>query len=264
MSIESPLPGDPRRPHGPLDPGDAFVVAPDGERFWGRYGAAGLLAHDPSRGVLMQHRVGWSHHGGTWALPGGALHRGESAREGALREAHEEAGVPQDAVRPLFLSVADRGVWSYSTLVARVTRPFEPVISDAESLALAWVPVDRVRDLPLHPGFAASWPGLSALLDLAPALVVDVRAGGAGARRAAGQLAGEGMEGALFGVPVDRVFPEVVEVDVEGASQGTAQALRDRGRPTVLASGLPGVGCAGPHGNSREGRGSGEHPPGVS
>lgn len=237
MSIETPLPGDPRRPHGPLDPGDAFVVAPDGERFWGCYGAAGLLAHDPSRGVLMQHRVGWSHHGGTWALPGGALHRGESARQGALREAREEAGVPQDAVRPFLLSVADRGVWSYSTLVARVTRPFEPVISDAESLALAWVPVDRVDALPLHPGFASAWPLLRGLLDVGPALVVDVRAGGAQALHAAGELAAGGIAGTTFGLPVRWVFPEVVPVDGghEGAASARVAALREQGRAAVLA-----------------------------
>ena len=85
MTIEPPAPGEPRRPHGPRDPGDAWVVAPTGEKYWGRFGAAGLLALDPERGVLLQHRVSWSHFGNTWALPGGARHEGESARDGALR-----------------------------------------------------------------------------------------------------------------------------------------------------------------------------------
>ena len=58
----------------------------------------------------------------------------------------------------------DLGFWSYTTVVARVLHPFEPVISDPESIALAWVPVDEVAELPLHPGFAASWPGLRELL----------------------------------------------------------------------------------------------------
>ncbi|MEG2386314.1 MAG: NTP pyrophosphohydrolase, partial [Aurantimicrobium sp.] len=39
------------------NPGDAWVVAEDGGRYWGRFGAAGLLAHDPARGILLQHRV---------------------------------------------------------------------------------------------------------------------------------------------------------------------------------------------------------------
>ena len=150
----------PLDPHAPRDPGDAWVYAPTGERFWGRFGAAGLLAVDPVKGVLLQHRVGWSHHGGTWALPGGALHEGESAVDGALREAFEEAGVPTAAVTVRFTSVFDVGVWTYTTVVADVVAPFDPVISDPESLELEWVPIDEVAQRPLHPGFATSWPGL--------------------------------------------------------------------------------------------------------
>lgn len=156
-----------------MDPGDAWVIAPTGEKYWGRFGAAGLLAYDPARGVLLQHRVAWSHHGGTWALPGGARHEGESALAGAVREAHEEAGVPDGAVRPRLASVLDLGYWSYTTVVADVVEPFEPVISDPESLALAWVPVDEVTDLPLHPGFADAWPALRERLETHPAIVVD-------------------------------------------------------------------------------------------
>jgi 8-oxo-dGTP diphosphatase len=156
VTIEPPAPGEPRRPDGPRDPGDAWVVAADGTRFWGRYGAAGLLAIDPTRGVLLQHRVSWSHFGDTWALPGGARHRGESARAGALREAGEEAGVPEDAVTFRFESVYDAGVWTYTTVVADVIRPFDPVISDPESHALAWVDAAEVDTLPLHPGFAGA------------------------------------------------------------------------------------------------------------
>ena len=60
------------------------MEGPDGQRFWGRFGAAGLLVHDLRRGILLQHRADWSHFGGTWGLPGGARHAGESAVEGAL------------------------------------------------------------------------------------------------------------------------------------------------------------------------------------
>src|SRR5580692_6708509 len=71
-------------PLGERDPGDAWVEGPDGQRFWGRFGAAGLLVWDPAAGVLMQHRVAWSHFGGTWGIPGGARKQGESAEAGAL------------------------------------------------------------------------------------------------------------------------------------------------------------------------------------
>jgi len=38
------------------------------------------------------------------------------------------------------------------------------VISDQESIALRWVPRHEVDALPLHPGFATSWPALLARL----------------------------------------------------------------------------------------------------
>lgn len=144
---------------GPRDPGDAWVEGGRG-KFWGRFGAAGVLAYDPGKGVLLQHRALWSHNGGTWGLPGGALHEGEDAVTGALREAHEEAAVPAADVSVLFTSVLDIGYWSYTTVIVLVTAPFEPVISDPESLELQWVPVDAVDLKELHPGFAASWPDL--------------------------------------------------------------------------------------------------------
>lgn len=233
MTIVPPEPGEPRRPHGPRDPGDAWVEGPAGERYWGRYGAAGLLALDPERGVLLQHRVSWSHFGDTWALPGGARHHGESAADGALREAREEAGVPRGAVARRFESVFDAGYWTYTTLVADVVEPFEPVISDPESHELAWVPVERVTDLPLHPGFAASWERLRDLLAVRPAVVVDAAnvvgsvpdgwwrdRAGAAARLLSrvSVLAGQGFGAADLGLPEARWFPEV-SVVVEGQAR---------------------------------------------
>lgn len=223
----------PRPPHGQRDPGDAWVVAPTGERYWGRFGAAGLLAVDAERGVLLQHRVSWSHFGNTWGLPGGARHAGESARDGALRESAEEAGVPADAVKPRLLSILDVGVWTYGTLVADVTTPFEPVISDPESRELAWVPLEEVDAYPLHPGFAASWPRLRGLLAVRPTVVVDLanvvgsvpdgwwrdRAGAAS--RLLAELAGlaaEGVDAAGLGLGEDVWFPRFVAV-VEGRAR---------------------------------------------
>jgi 8-oxo-dGTP pyrophosphatase MutT (NUDIX family) len=156
-------PGEPRRPLGPRDPGDAWVEGDRG-RFWGRFGSAGLLAHDSAKGVLLQHRAVWSDHGGTWGLPGGALHQGEDAVTGALREAFEEAAVPKQNVRVLFTSVFDVGYWSYTTVAVRVIEPFEPEITDPESIELRWIPFEEVAALNLHPTFAASWPALSAKL----------------------------------------------------------------------------------------------------
>lgn len=234
-----PAPGEPRRPDGPRDPGDAWVVADDGTRYWGRFGAAGLLAFDPDRGILLQHRVSWSHHGDTWALPGGARHEHESACDAALRESAEEAGVPASAVRPRLISVHDAAIWTYSTLVADVIAPFEPVISDPESRELAWVPIDGVDAHPLHPGFAAAWPLLRSLLTVRPAIIVDA-ANVVGSvpdgwwRDRAGAtsrlverltlLAIDGVDAALLDLPGDVWFPEIVVI-VEGQARDIADAV---------------------------------------
>ena len=158
-AAQTELPIELRRPHGPRDPGDAWVEGDRG-RFWGRFGSAGLLVHDPAKGILLQHRALWSDQGGTWGLPGGALHQGEEAVHGALREANEEAAVPPENVRVLFSTVFDVGYWTYTTVAVEVVEAFEAEISDPESLELQWVPVELVVDKELHPGFGAAWPGL--------------------------------------------------------------------------------------------------------
>lgn len=148
------------------DPGDAWAVGPDGTKYWGAFGAAGLLVWHKDAGILLQHRVEWSHHGGTWGIPGGAIRQGEDAITGALREANEEAGVPGELVTVLFTQVVDLDFWSYTTVVVESSEVFEPVMGDSESEALAWISLDQVESFELHPGFASSWPELKFRLEL--------------------------------------------------------------------------------------------------
>ncbi|MHA7986321.1 NUDIX domain-containing protein [Rathayibacter sp. CAU 1779] len=228
----------------PLGSGDGWVNGPDGRRFWGTFGAAGLLVAHPEAGVLLQHRAEWSHFGGTWGLPGGARHEGESAQQGAVREASEEAGVPERSVRPRFLSLLDLGWWSYSTVVAATTEFFEPVIGDAESIEVRWVPVDDVATLPLHPGFAARWPVLRTDLDRDPVVVVDAanvvgsrpdgwwrdRAGAAA--RLLDRLSAldeAGWPSDVLGLPHDRWWPRVVVV-----LEGEAKRMPDHEHPNSV------------------------------
>lgn len=238
VTILPPDPDEPRLPLGPRDPGDAWVIAESGQRYWGRFGAAGLLAVDAERGVLLQHRVGWSHFGGTWGLPGGALHEGEAAMIGAQREAQEEAGIPDGAVRPRATSVFDLRIWSYTTVLADVVDPFEPMITDAESVALEWVPVDAVNDRELHPGFQDAWPALREMLAVRPALVVDGanvvgavpdgwwkdRAGAADRLRA--ELNGLAISANALGLLGEAWYPEISLV-VEGQANALADADDD-------------------------------------
>lgn len=153
--------------------GDGWVISDTGVPYWGRHGAAGLLLRAPladgSPAVLLQHRAPWSHQGGTWGLPGGARDSHETAEQAAVREALEEAGLSgeQLAVRATVITAAASGThWTYTTVVADAGELLHTV-PNRESAELRWVGEDEVADLPLHPGFAASWQRLRA----APATV---------------------------------------------------------------------------------------------
>ncbi|ROS76969.1 NUDIX hydrolase [Cellulomonas sp. PhB143] len=158
-------------------PGDGWVECACGQRHWGLFGAAGLLlaGHDPRASgpsdapegarathVVLQHRATWSHHGGTWGIPGGARAPHESAVDAALRESGEEAGIAPASVRVLETSVLDHGTWSYTTVLAEVApgARVDPRPTDAESLDVRWVALDDVARLPLLPAFGAAWPVL--------------------------------------------------------------------------------------------------------
>jgi 8-oxo-dGTP diphosphatase len=170
--------------------GDGWVRCAQGHRHWGLFGAAGLLVHRP-RGdgageVLLQHRAEWSHHGGTWGLLGGARMSTESAVAAALREAGEEGGLPPSEVRVDGRYDDDHGGWSYATVLATETGVVEAAPTGGESIDVSWWPVAAVEGLPLHPGFARTWPLLRAAT-VPLAVVVDaagvVRSGPEGWRR---------------------------------------------------------------------------------
>jgi len=146
------------------------VISDTGAHYWGRHGAAGLLLRalrsDGTPAVLLQHRAPWSHQGGTWGLPGGARDSHETAEQAAMREAHEEAGLPADQLTVRFSvitaevgSTATGAHWSYTTVIADAPALLATV-PNRESSELRWVAEDDVADLPLHPGFAASWQRL--------------------------------------------------------------------------------------------------------
>ena len=137
--------------------GDGWVVAADGELRWGIYGAAGLLLrHTDEVGeyrYLVAMRSPHVHHGRTWGIPGGALHRHETPEDGARREAEEEFG-PMPDYEVAEVIVHDFGGWTYSTVVGDVVTldMVEPVTY--EHTEARWVTHEEVTHLPLHPGLA--------------------------------------------------------------------------------------------------------------
>lgn len=232
--------------------GDGFVSCVCGRRHWGLFGAAGLLLSDPRRGVLLQHRADWTHEGGSWALPGGAVQPHETSAQAAARETEEEAAVPGEAFEVVAQRSDEHGSWRYTTVLATVLGDgARPRVANAESTALRWVHPADVADYPLHSGFAAAWPELCGQLGRRLVLVVDVddvidacpggapgdRAGAAARLRdrlaalaGAGVVAGDlGLDGAA-GAADWTWWPHVVLFDRSG----------------VLGAGVPGVEVAAP------------------
>ena len=57
------------------------------------------------------------------------------------------------------LITAEVSGWTYTTVIADAEALLDTV-PNRESAELRWVVEDEVADLPLHPGFAASWERL--------------------------------------------------------------------------------------------------------
>lgn len=145
--------------------GDGWVECGQHHRHWGRYGAAGLLLRYVdglgTGWVLLQHRAEWSHHGGTWGLPGGARDSHETAEETAIREAAEEADLDASLIRLLSTYRDDHGGWTYATVIASSAERLATRPTGGESIDVQWVREPDVATLPLHPGLTAVWPRLS-------------------------------------------------------------------------------------------------------
>jgi 8-oxo-dGTP diphosphatase len=156
--------------------GNGWTRCGRGHRHWGRYGAAGLLVAAPDAvgrpTVLLHQRSWWVSHGGSWGPPGGARDSHESASHAALREAEEECAIDPAAVSVHGVLRDDHGGWTYDTVLANAAAPLTAFPVSDEAKEVAWVPVDEVPSLRLHPGFAEQWIALrTALMPLT--IIVD-------------------------------------------------------------------------------------------
>jgi 8-oxo-dGTP pyrophosphatase MutT (NUDIX family) len=208
--------------------GDRFVRCGQGHVHWGRYGAAGLLAHHDGH-VLLQHRAKLTIGGGTWGVFGGARDREEEPVAAALRETSEESTLDATEVTVHALMHEDHGGWAYDTVIATVPSLLDVQPASWESRDAAWVPVDEVAGHNLFAPFADAWPRLRACLRR-PVLVVDAanvmgsRADGWWRDRAGAAARLRDQLAALDDVtgmsPFDVAYPEKVLV-VEGKARDT-------------------------------------------
>jgi 8-oxo-dGTP pyrophosphatase MutT (NUDIX family) len=123
---------------------------------WGTHGGAGLLLrYVRAQGkdlYLLVQRSRCVDHGGTWGIPGGALHEGETAESGARREAGEEIWpVPRHRIWGVETQDCGGG-WQFKIVRAEVERP-RTVHAARETDATGWFALDEMEMLNLHPGF---------------------------------------------------------------------------------------------------------------
>lgn len=138
------------------DAADRWVFCHLGHVHWGANGGAGqLLRYEPANGeaeYLLTERSWWVDEGGTWGIPGGAIHDGESVEAAARREAAEEIW-PLPPYRLTGIDVQDcGGGWQFHIVCADVSKPFE-TYSAKETEATGWFTLAQMNQLRLHPGF---------------------------------------------------------------------------------------------------------------
>jgi 8-oxo-dGTP pyrophosphatase MutT (NUDIX family) len=114
---------------------------------------AGLLLLYPKDGqlhtVVTLRNAALEKHAGQLSLPGGAVEAGESLVDAALREAHEEVGLPSSAVEvlgtltPLYIPVSGFALHPVVGLMERAP-VFEPDPGEVERLIE--VGLDQLRD----------------------------------------------------------------------------------------------------------------------
>ena len=128
------------------------VEVPDGDRFEHHVvrmpnQAAGCVAHDPDRGLLLLWRHRFITDSWGWEIPAGGIDPGESPIDAAVREVREETGWQPGPLTELMSYHPTNGLSDqrFHVFIAdgatHVGEPTDPW----ESERIEWVPLDEVR-----------------------------------------------------------------------------------------------------------------------
>jgi len=137
--------------------------------------AAGVVVHDPDRGVLLLWRHRFITDTWGWEVPAGRVEADETPLEAGAREVLEETGWRPGPLHPLVSYHAAHGTTdlTFHTFVAEGAEHVGDASDPSEAERVEWVPLDRVRTLVLD-GTLVDGLTLTALLRFL--LGVDSRA----------------------------------------------------------------------------------------
>ncbi|MGY0505484.1 Nudix family hydrolase [Luteimonas sp. e5] len=110
---------------------------------------AGVI-RDPHGRVLLTQRTRGRDLAGLWEFPGGKVEPGEPAATALARELHEELGLRVE-VGELLISVPQRMAHKRIVLQVHQIARWQGVPRGLDGQALAWSPLEQLRDWPMPP-----------------------------------------------------------------------------------------------------------------
>lgn len=146
------------------------VVLPENRKLRAA-GVLVLIATDGPRLWLTKRASGLRHHPGQIAFPGGKVDPADDGPvSAALREAHEEIGLPRDCVEIIGTLAPHETVTGFQVtpVLARQVAPFAPIAEAGEVDEVFTVPLAHVTDLARYRIERRRWRGEWRHYDVVP------------------------------------------------------------------------------------------------
>jgi 8-oxo-dGTP pyrophosphatase MutT (NUDIX family) len=109
--------------------------------------AAGVVVHDPDRGVLLLWRHRFITDTWGWEIPAGGMNPGETPEQAGVRETLEETGWRPGPLRPLTRYHPANGLsdQTFHTFISDGASLVGEPTDTGESERIEWVEIDRLR-----------------------------------------------------------------------------------------------------------------------